>query len=904
MAVTPIRVTLGRPLEDDCLVPNERYDVLPTYYIFGGAVFSPLSRNLLKSWGSSWYANAPNELMAYLSANFPEVNASQPAPGAQGCSSPPCSDAFVANLTAAGNVLAFSTDLGGSRNENAGLLDTGSRTGALGIALDAGRNVIVTGTTESEDFPVPNGAQTVLGGLTDVFVAKLRDDGRALLYGTLLGGGGNEYSGDVAADGFGVAWVTGSTFSGSFPVRDALQPALAGGADAFLARIDTAQSGNASLEYATSLGGTDSDYGMAVALDAAGDAYLAGHTLSLDFPVAGAFQAANGSAGAPSPRDGFLAKVDGAGSTLLYGTYLGGGDVDLAYALEVNGAGQAAVAGRTFSDDFPLRDPWQSVLGGSADAFVAFLDPARSGAASLLYSTYLGGAASDLAYGVAVGGGDAVFLAGSTSGTSGDSLPVTATIGPNGASTGVLVAKLDPRLQYWVPVASRGPGAKGSVWRSDLAVANGADAAAEVTLRLVSGSKTYTSSLPLAAATETMVADVAGRLAFNGNGAIEVLSNRPLRLASRTYNAVAASAECYAGGTFGQNYDPATAEVGLRAGESAWLPQLVETPAYRTNLILTNAGRRPAGATVALYSGAGALLKSFQLTVPAGEMRLESQPFLRRAGQGNLTRAFARVWVDSGYGVLASASVIDNLTNDPTTIAMVPAGLESAATWVPVASRASGAKGSLWRTDLGLLNPSTLAAGITLRFRSGGKVVVNTETVAANSQSILTDVVGKLPASGTGSLEVTGDRGVVVTSRTYNLIAGTAACFPLGTLGQSYPAVEPYAGLAAGETAWLVGLVETPAFRTNITLTNTGPSPATATVTLFGGTGASLGGYTVTLAAGELKQSNQPFAAIGKQSNLTAGYARVAVTSGSGVVALASVIDNLTNDPTTVAAQW
>jgi S1-C subfamily serine protease len=70
-------VTLDRPLEKDLLVPNDQYDVLPTYYIFGGAVFSPLSRNLLKSWGSSWYANAPNELMAYLSANFPEVEGEQ-----------------------------------------------------------------------------------------------------------------------------------------------------------------------------------------------------------------------------------------------------------------------------------------------------------------------------------------------------------------------------------------------------------------------------------------------------------------------------------------------------------------------------------------------------------------------------------------------------------------------------------------------------------------------------------------------------------------------------------------------------------------------------------------------------------------------------------------------------------
>jgi len=838
------------------------------------------------------------------SPNFPTLNAVQAAPGAQECAAPPCSDAFVAKLNAAGNALAFSTYLGGAGNENGGLVDVGSRASALGIAFDSARNVVVTGTTESDDFPTPNGAFTSRAGQADAFVAKVRADGRALLYATLLGGTAAEYSGDVAVDGGGIATVTGGTLSSSFPVKDALQATRAGGVDVFVARLDTTATGAASLLSATYLGGSDADHGMALAVDFFGNVYVAGHTLSLDFPTPGGFQTANGRGTPRTPRDGFLAKLSPDAGTLLYGTYLGGSDADLAYAVRGNGFGQVFVAGHTFSDDFPLRDEWQSARGGtSADVFVVSLDPSQSGADSLLYATYLGGTASDVAYGVAAGAGDAAYVVGATSGATVDSFPIYTTLGPNGATTGVLVAKLDPRLQYWIPVASHVAGAKGSQWRTDLAVQNPGAAAADLSLRLVSGGTSYTDEVALPASGEQVLDDLAGQLAFTGSGAVEVLSSRPIRVSSRTYNVIAAASTCYPGGTFGQNYDLARPGGGLRAGESAWLTQLVETPSYRTNILVTNTGRRPATATVALYDGAGALLTSFQTTVPPGEMRLDSQPFLRRAGKGNLQRAYARVWVDAGYGVLASASVIDNLTNDPTTIDMIPAGGESSSVWIPVASHAAGAKGSQWRSDLGLLNPSTLAASVTLRFRSGGAVSTNTALVAPGSQAILADIIGAIPASGSGSLEVAADRGLLVSSRTYNLIASDATCFPKGTLGQSYPASHATDGLAAGSTAWLVGLRESAAYRTNISLTNLGATSASAKVTLYGGAGQTLGSYTVTLAAGEMRQENRPFLTRGGQSNLTAGYASVEVTSGSGVIALASVVDNLTNDPTTITPQ-
>ncbi len=835
------------------------------------------------------------------STDFPTVSAAQGSPGSQGCSSPPCSDAFVAKLNAAGNALIFSTYLGGDKNENSGLLDLGSRTTALGIALDEGRSVYVTGVTESDDFPTNNGAFTTRAGAADVFLTKLRGDGKAVLYSTYLGGSGTEYSGDVAVDAFARAYVTGTTFSSSFPVKGGVQGAIGGLADVFVTAIDTTASSDASLVYSTFLGGSDGDYGMAIDVDESGTATVAGHTLSLDFPTQAAYQTTNASAGRPSPRDAFVARLDPIGNHLLYSTYLGGSDNDLAYALKRNADGQIFVAGRTFSDDFPVLDAWQAHRSDSSDLFVARLDPTRSGAESLLYATYLGGVASDYGYGIAVDAASDAYVVGNTSGVSGDSLPIYTTIGANGTGTGILVAKLDPRLQYWIPVASRVAGAKGSQWRTDFGAENGSSSPAALSLRLVSGSKTFTASAAVARGAQSIVTDVVGQLGFTGTGAIEVLADHPVRVSSRTYNAIPGNATCYPSGTFGQNYDVVVARDGISDGQTAWLTQLVETAAYRTNIIVTNTGRRPATVTISLYDGAGTFLTSFPLTVAAGEVKIDGQPFLKRAGKSNLQRAYARIWADSGFGVVASASVIDNSTNDPTTVAMVPAVAEMGHIWVPVSSHAPGAKSSRWRTDLGILNPSTLAANVTLRFRAGGTVTANSTQVAAGAQSILEDVVGAIPATGTGSLEIESDRNVIVTSRTYNLIAASATCFPKGTLGQSYPSFDTATGLASGDTAWLVQLTETEAYRTNISLTNTGLTAASVTVTLFDAGGTPLTSYTVTLAPGEMKQDNRPFFAKAGKSNLTAGCARVVVNSGTGVVALASVVDNLTNDPTTIS---
>ncbi len=222
--------------------------------------------------------------------------------------------------------------------------------------------------------------------------------------------------------------------------------------------------------------------------------------------------------------------------------------------------------------------------------------------------------------------------------------------------------------------------------------------------------------------------------------------------------------------------------------------------------------------------------------------------------------------------------------------------------WLPVAAHNPGLKQSQWRTDLGLLNTATATANVALKF-FGGSVVTDTTYVPAGTQSILVDVVGQIGASGQGALQILSDRPLRVTSRTYNQVASTESCYPNGTQGQNYPVLAASDGLAAGQSAYLAGLTENSRYRCNIGLVNVGTAAATVLVELYNGAGTKLTSYTVPLTAGQWAQETQPFKNKASQTAMDRGFAKVTVQSGSGVVAFASMVDNLTNDPTTITMQ-
>jgi len=835
------------------------------------------------------------------STDFPTAAALQSSQGGQDCSSGPCNDLFVAKLAAAGNSLVFSTYLGGSRDESQSLIDFGTRQHTMGLDIDGAGRIYVAGTSDSDDFPVVDGFQPTRAGLADLVLAKLSPNGGQLLYSTYLGGSGAEYSGDVTVDNTGRAWVVGGTLSSNFPTRNAFDATKHPLGDAVVASINTAAAGNGSLLSSTYLGGDDSDQAFAVDRDADGRIHVAGITESLDFPTVSAFQSDNASAGEPNPRDGFLSVFSADLQSLAYSTYFGGSGRDLVYDVDVGAAGTPVIVGTTNSDDLPVRLAYQSHRSDGIDLFVARFDPDGAGTASLVGASYLGGADSEVAYGIDTGTDGTMVLTGSTGGVVSDTFPVDLTIGPNGTGDGVLVARLQPRKQVWMLVGSRANGANDSIWRTDVGLFNPEARESEVELRFHGSGGVVSRSWRLEAGQQRILRDAVGLLGGSGNGALEVVADAEVAVTSRTYNLVASTAPCSANGTLGQGFGSFPARDALLAGESAWLPQLVETAAYRTNIAVTNTGLAPAEVTVRLFNGSGAQIGSTTLNVAPGQWRQLNRPFFEIAGHSDLAAGYAKVKVDEGGGIIAVGSVVDNITNDPTTIPMVvddDAGFTT--NWVLVGSRANGANNSRWRTDLGILNVSGGSAQATVRVHAPGGVLESTVSVGSGDQAILSDVMNQVGFSGSAAFEVVGDRRLVVSSRTYNQIASSQTCWGNGTLGQGLFGHGPEDGLVAGETAWLTQLSENQHYRTNIALTNTGAAQATVLVRLFNAAGGELTSYRVTLAPGEWQQDNRPFNARAGLSELESGYAKVEVEAGSGVLAVGSVVDNITNDPTTV----
>jgi uncharacterized protein (TIGR03437 family) len=272
---------------------------------------------------------------------------------------------------------------------------------AYAIAVDSIGNTYVTGGTGSANFPATAPLQSSLRGTEDVFVTKINPGGTARLYSTYLGGGGPDEGHGIAVDVQGNAYITGSAGSLDFPTKGAIQGTQGGSGDAFVAKLNA--TGQA-LVYSTYLGGIGTDSGSAIAIDSAGNAYIVGSTFSANFPTKNPFQAAKG-----AQEDAFVAKINPAGTALVYSTYLGGNAVDEGNGIAVDAAGSVYVTGYTASTDFPLQSALRSSNVNSVDAFVTKINPAGS---ALVYSTYLGGTATDYGTAIAVDSTGSAYVTG------------------------------------------------------------------------------------------------------------------------------------------------------------------------------------------------------------------------------------------------------------------------------------------------------------------------------------------------------------------------------------------------------------------------------------------------------------------------------------------------------------
>jgi hypothetical protein len=298
----------------------------------------------------------------------------------------------LAQMTSGTLTLAYSTYLGGEA------WDEGTS-----IAIDSSGNTYVTGSTSSSDFPTLNPYQaTNQGG--DVFVTKLSKSGDHLIFSTYLGGVDGELANAIALDDNGNPYTTGITSSSDFPTQNPYQAHLSSTAygDAFVAKLSN--SGD-SLIFSTYLGGSGGESGNGIAIDGYGSAYVTGYTTSLDFPVQNPFQ----STYQGGYYDAFVTKLTNT-CDIVFSTYLGGRDLDVAHRIAVDSSGYGYVTGITSSPDFPSQNPFQSYQGGT-DVFVTKL---HSLGDSLIYSTYLGGSSDDNTRGIAVNGSGNAYVTGMT----------------------------------------------------------------------------------------------------------------------------------------------------------------------------------------------------------------------------------------------------------------------------------------------------------------------------------------------------------------------------------------------------------------------------------------------------------------------------------------------------------
>lgn len=342
-------------------------------------------------------------------------------------------DAFVAKLDPGGAVV-YATFLGGSLNDS-----------GQAIAVDGAGNATVTGGTSSSNFPATAGAfdPTYNGGAEDGFVTSLDASGSALVYSTFLGGSSNDFLNAVVVDGVGGAHVAGGSTSANYPTTPgAYSRTIRGGDDAV---VTTLAPSGASLSASTYVGGSGGEAAWGLALDPAGNACVAGQTLSRDFPVTpGAFQRTHGG----GTSDAFVVRISPSGTTLVFGIYLGGSSNEDIWDIAADAAGALIAIARVDSPDYPVTPgAYDVTFNGGRDVAVTKLDP---GGSSLVFSTYLGGGGWDEARGLAVTAIGAVWATGHTDSVN---FPVTvdACRKQLAGSTDAFMARLSPdgaRLGY------------------------------------------------------------------------------------------------------------------------------------------------------------------------------------------------------------------------------------------------------------------------------------------------------------------------------------------------------------------------------------------------------------------------------------------------------------------------
>ncbi len=287
--------------------------------------------------------------------------------------------------------LSFSSYLGGSATDY-----------PYGAAL-SGQNAVITGYTNSADFPLESAIQDTIHGETDVFITGFDPIQQEMMFSTYLGGTQADYGRGIASDEAGCIYIAGNTFSSNYPTVNPYQSQNIGSCDVFVSKLSP--TGN-QLLYSTYIGGSAADFAWDVAVDAESNAYISGYSSSSDYPLVNPFQTQN------DIQTIIVTKLNNTGNVLCYSTFLGCGQSGgNGWAIAVDSQQRASVTGFTWEEDFPLQNPIQSSIQGLCDAFLTTFTQEGN---EVVFSSYLGGSSMDEGRGIAIGPDDCATITGST----------------------------------------------------------------------------------------------------------------------------------------------------------------------------------------------------------------------------------------------------------------------------------------------------------------------------------------------------------------------------------------------------------------------------------------------------------------------------------------------------------
>jgi fibronectin type 3 domain-containing protein len=311
-------------------------------------------------------------------------------------------DTFVMKLGPNGDQLVYSTFLGGTKDDAANKIE-----------VDKDGSAYIVGMTESLDFPVTDGCYDpdFNEGPADTYITKLSPDGSSLVFSTYLGGANDDQPYGLDLDDSGCVYVFGETFSRNFPITPGAVDDLYNGTERETFVTKLSAEGN-SIIFSTYLGGSNYEQSQGIVVDEDGYIYLAGATLSRDFPITPlSFDGSHN-----GYKDVFVVKMNISGDHLVFSTFIGDIYDDVAYGLDVDSRGYVYVTGTTGSWNYPTTPfpEYRTHIGGLTDAFVSKLSSEGN---YMVYSSYLGGRGDDVGFDIHCDDVNQVYITGETDST-------------------------------------------------------------------------------------------------------------------------------------------------------------------------------------------------------------------------------------------------------------------------------------------------------------------------------------------------------------------------------------------------------------------------------------------------------------------------------------------------------